>query len=211
MFERFTAETRRVIVLAQEEARALNHNSISSEHLLLGLLREDENLASRALVSLSFSLESVRDSVGQRVPATEHLSSGHIPFTPRAKRVLELANRESRQLGHDRIRPEHLLLGLLRDDGEGLNAVFADHKVQPHTIRSGVISLMVQADTPETETGVSMNDSVEEDEFTERDLAQRKVLQLSFQLSTEQLQDIAHMMRIMAKMRERGVTLYVKQ
>src|SRR5215210_7659636 len=109
MFERFTDRARRVVVLAQEEARMLNHNYIGTEHILLGLIHEGEGVAAKALESLGISLEGVR----QQAP------SGHIPFTPRAKKVLELSLREALQLGHNYIGTEHILLGLIRE-GEGV-------------------------------------------------------------------------------------------
>jgi ATP-dependent Clp protease ATP-binding subunit ClpC len=121
MFEKFTDRARQVIVLAQEEARTLNHNYIGTEHLLLGLIHEGEGVAARALESLGISLEDVRRDVEEIVPRGQHELSGHIPFTPRAKKVLELSLRESQQLGHDYIGTEHILLGLIRE-GEGVAA-----------------------------------------------------------------------------------------
>src|ERR1700722_14956299 len=121
MFERFTDRARRVVVLAQEEARMLNHNYIGTEHLLLGLIHEGQGVAARALGSLGVSLEAVRAQGEQIIGQGQEAPSGHIPFPPRAKKVLELSLRESRQLGHDYIGTEHLLLGLLRE-GEGVAA-----------------------------------------------------------------------------------------
>jgi ATP-dependent Clp protease ATP-binding subunit ClpC len=121
MFERFTDRARRVVVLAQEEARMLNHNYIGTEHLLLGLIHEGEGVAAKALESLGVSLEAVRAQVEEIIGQGQEAPSGHIPFTPRAKKVLELSLRESRQLGHDYIGTEHILLGLLRE-GEGVAA-----------------------------------------------------------------------------------------
>ena len=121
MFEKFTDRARRVIVLAQEEARLLNHDYIGTEHLLLGLIHEGEGVAAGALESLGISLEDVRRHVEEIVPRGQHELSGHIPFTPRAKKVLELSLRESQQLGHDYIGTEHILLGLIRE-GEGVAA-----------------------------------------------------------------------------------------
>jgi ATP-dependent Clp protease ATP-binding subunit ClpC len=119
MFERFSDAARRVIVLAQEEARRLNHHYIGSEHILLGLLRDDESVAAGALLSLGITLEAVRQQVEEIVGRGKKMPSGHIPFTPRAKKVLELSLREALQLGHSYIGPEHILLGLLRE-GEGV-------------------------------------------------------------------------------------------
>jgi ATP-dependent Clp protease ATP-binding subunit ClpA len=121
MFERFTDRARRVVVLAQEEARVLNHNYIGTEHLLLGLIREGEGVAARALEALGISLEAVRQQVEEIIGRGKEAPSGHVPFTPRAKKVLELSLRESQQLGHNYIGTEHLLLGLIRE-GEGVAA-----------------------------------------------------------------------------------------
>ncbi len=121
MFERFTDRARRVVVLAQEEARMLNHNYIGTEHILLGLIHEGEGVASKALESLGISLESVREQVQEIIGQGQQAPSGHIPFTPRAKKVLELSLREALQLGHSYIGTEHILLGLIRE-GEGVAA-----------------------------------------------------------------------------------------
>src|SRR5690349_6495547 len=115
MFERFTDRARRVVVLAQEEARMLNHNYIGTEHILLGLIHEGEGVASKALESLGISLESVREQVQEIIGQGQQAPSGHIPFTPRAKKVLELSLREALQLGHNYIGAEHILLGLVRE------------------------------------------------------------------------------------------------
>ncbi len=121
MFERFTDRARRVVVLAQEEARMLDHNYIGTEHILLGLLHEGQGVAAKALQSLGISLEAVRQQVEQIIGRGQEAPSGHIPFTPRAKKVLELSLREAHQLGHDYIGTEHILLGLIRE-GEGVAA-----------------------------------------------------------------------------------------
>ena len=121
MFERFTDRARRVVILAQEEARLLNHNYIGTEHILLGLIHEHEGVAAKALESLDISLESVRGQVEEIIGQGAKPPSGHIPFTPRAKRVLELSLREALQLGHNYIGTEHILLGLIRE-GEGVAA-----------------------------------------------------------------------------------------
>jgi ATP-dependent Clp protease ATP-binding subunit ClpA len=121
MFERFTDRARRVVVLAQEEARHLNHNYIGTEHLLLGLLHEGEGVAAQALTSLGISLEAVRLQVEAIIGQGQQAPSGHIPFTLRAKKVLELSLREALQIGHNYIGTEHLLLGLVRE-GEGVAA-----------------------------------------------------------------------------------------
>ena len=121
MFERFTDRARRVVVLAQEEARMLNHNYIGTEHILLGLVREGEGVAAKALESMDISLNGVREQVQEIIGEGSHAPSGHIPFTPRAKKVLELSLREALQLGHNYIGTEHILLGLIRE-GEGVAA-----------------------------------------------------------------------------------------
>ena len=117
MFERFTERARQVVVLAQEEARTLKHNYIGTEHILLGLLREEEGLAARVLESLDITVERVRAQVVRIVGSGEEVTSGQIPFTPRAKKVLELALREALSLGHNYIGTEHVLLALVRGDG----------------------------------------------------------------------------------------------
>jgi hypothetical protein len=121
MFERFTDRARRVVVLAQEEARLLNHNYIGTEHILLGLLHEGQGVAARALESLDISLVAVRVQVEEIIGQGQTAPTEHIPFTPRAKKVLELALREALQLNHDYIGTEHILLGLVRE-GEGVAA-----------------------------------------------------------------------------------------
>ena len=121
MFERFTERARRAVVLAQEEARKLDHGYIGTEHLLLGLIREGEGVAAKALESLGISLKTVREQVVARVGRGQRPPSGHIPFTERAKRVLELSLRESGQLGHRYIGTEHVLLAIVRE-GDGIAA-----------------------------------------------------------------------------------------
>jgi ATP-dependent Clp protease ATP-binding subunit ClpC len=121
MFERFTDRARRVVVLAQEEARMLNHNYIGTEHILLGLIHEGEGVAAKGLETLGISLEAVRAQVEEIIGQGQQAPSGHIPFTPRAKKVLELSLREALQLGHNYIGTEHILLGLIRE-GEGVAA-----------------------------------------------------------------------------------------
>jgi hypothetical protein len=121
VFERFTDRARRVVVLAQEEARLLNHNYIGTEHLLLGLIHEGEGVAAKALESLGISLEAVRNQVEETIGQGGSAPSGHIPFTARAKKVLELSLREAIEIGHNYIGTEHILLGLIRE-GEGVAA-----------------------------------------------------------------------------------------
>jgi ATP-dependent Clp protease ATP-binding subunit ClpC len=121
MFERFTDRARRVVVLAQREASRLNHNWIGTEHILLGLLHEGEGVAAKALESLGISLDAVRQQVEEIIGRGQEAPSGHIPFTPRAKKVLELSLREALQLGNDHIDTEHILLALVRE-GDGVAA-----------------------------------------------------------------------------------------
>jgi ATP-dependent Clp protease ATP-binding subunit ClpA len=121
MFERFTDQSRRVIVLAQEEARMLDHNWIGTEHILLGLAKEGDGVAARALESIGISLDAVRQKVEEIIGRGQQAPSGHIPFTPRAKKVLELSLREALQLGDNYIGTEHILLGLVRE-GDGVAA-----------------------------------------------------------------------------------------
>ncbi len=142
MFERFTDRARRVVVLAQEEARMLNHNYIGTEHILLGLIHEGEGVAAKALESLGISLEAVRSQVEEIIGQGQQAPSGHIPFTPRAKKVLELSLREALQLGHNYIGTEHILLGLIRE-GEGVAAqVLAKLGADLARVRQQVIQLL---------------------------------------------------------------------
>ena len=142
MFERFTDRARRVVVLAQEEARMLDHNYIGTEHLLLGLIHEGEGVAAKALEALGISLDAVRQQVEAIIGRGQQAPSGHIPFTPRAKRVLELSLRESGQLGHNYIGTEHILLGLVRE-GEGVAAqVLVTLGADEQRVRQQVIQVL---------------------------------------------------------------------
>ncbi|MDQ1717220.1 MAG: ATP-dependent Clp protease ATP-binding subunit ClpC [Pseudonocardiales bacterium] len=142
MFERFTDRARRVVVLAQEEARMLNHNYIGTEHILLGLIHEGEGVAAKAMESLGISLEAVRQQVEEIIGQGQQAPSGHIPFTPRAKKVLELSLREALQLGHNYIGTEHILLGLIRE-GEGVAAqVLVKLGADLNRVRQQVIQLL---------------------------------------------------------------------
>ncbi|MFD2675305.1 ATP-dependent Clp protease ATP-binding subunit [Gulosibacter bifidus] len=142
MFERFTDRARRVIVLAQEEAKLLNHNYIGTEHLLLGLIHEGDGVAAKALEALDISLEAVREQVQDIIGKGQHKPGGHIPFTPRAKKVLELSLREALQLGHNYIGTEHILLGLIRE-GEGVAAqVLVKLGADLNSVRQQVIQLL---------------------------------------------------------------------
>jgi ATP-dependent Clp protease ATP-binding subunit ClpA len=142
MFERFTDRARRVVVLAQEEARQLDHNYIGTEHILLGLIREGDGVAAKALESLKISLETVRQKVEESVGRGERPPSGHIPFTRPAKKTLELALREALQMGHNYIGTEHILLGLIREgDGEAAQ-VLAGLGADLDKVRQTVIQLL---------------------------------------------------------------------
>ena len=142
MFERFTDRARRVVVLAQEEARMLNHNYIGTEHILLGLIHEGEGVAAKSLESMNISLEAVRHQVEEIIGQGQQAPSGHIPFTPRAKKVLELSLREALQLGHNYIGTEHILLGLIRE-GEGVAAqVLVKLGADLNRVRQQVIQLL---------------------------------------------------------------------
>jgi len=152
MFERFTDRARRVVVLAQEEARMLNHNYIGTEHILLGLIHEGEGVAAKALESLGISLEAVRQQVEEIIGQGQQAPSGHIPFTPRAKKVLELSLREALQLGHNYIGTEHILLGLIRE-GDGVAAQILRNVTDLRAIRVAVLDLVPAGEDAESESG----------------------------------------------------------
>ena len=142
MFERFTERARKVVVLAQEEVRHFNHNYLGTEHLLLGLLREDEGVAARALAALDVTVDEVREQVESIVGYGEEGMGAQAPFTPRSKKVLELALRESMQLGHNYIGTEHLLLGLVRE-GEGVaTRVLSNLDVDPDKVRQELARML---------------------------------------------------------------------
>jgi ATP-dependent Clp protease ATP-binding subunit ClpC len=142
VFERFTDRARRVVVFAQEEARMLDHNYIGTEHLLLGLIQEGEGVAARALDAMGISLEDARRDIEEIIGKGEDVPIGHIPFTPRAKKVLELALREALQLGHNYIGTEHILLGLVRE-GEGVAAqVLQKRGADLARVRETVVELL---------------------------------------------------------------------
>jgi ATP-dependent Clp protease ATP-binding subunit ClpA len=144
VFERFTDRARRVVVLAQEEARELNHNWIGTEHLLLGLIREGEGVAARALESLGVSLADVRREIVEIIDVGENpVATGHVPFTPRSKKILELSLLEARQLGHDYIGTEHILLGIVRE-GDGVAAQVLQKKgLTLPVVRQEVLQILV--------------------------------------------------------------------
>src|SRR5262245_102673 len=155
VFERFNDRARRVVVLAQEQARVLNHNYIGTEHFLLGLILEGEGVGARALESLGVSLEDVRQQVEDLLGRGQQAATGHIPFTPRAKKVLELSLREALQLGHNYIGSEHLLLGLIRE-GESVAAqILAKLGADLSRVRQQVVQLVSGAvDAPDVNVSV---------------------------------------------------------
>jgi ATP-dependent Clp protease ATP-binding subunit ClpC len=143
VFERFTERAKQVVVLAQEEARALKHNYIGTEHILLGLLREEEGLAARVLESLDITVEEVREQVKRLVgQGDEDIVTGQIPFTPRAKKVLELALREALALGHNYIGTEHVLLGVVRENQGVAARILLDFDADAEKIRKEIMSVL---------------------------------------------------------------------
>jgi ATP-dependent Clp protease ATP-binding subunit ClpC len=148
MFERFTDWARQVIVLAQEEARMLDHNYVGTEHILLGLIRQGEGVAAKALESLGISLDVIRQEVEEIIGRGQETPSGHIPFTPRAKKVLEFSLRESRQFGHDYIATEHILLGLVREGGGVAAQVLVKLGADLNLVRHEVTQLLAAAGRP---------------------------------------------------------------
>jgi Clp amino terminal domain, pathogenicity island component len=148
VFERFTERARQVVVLAQDEARALKHNYIGTEHLLLGLLREEEGLGARVLESLDITVEEVRAQVALIIGEGDEVKTGQIPFTPRAKKALELALREALSLGHNYIGTEHILLGLVREN-EGVAArILLDFDADAEKIRNALIRALPAGSVP---------------------------------------------------------------
>jgi ATP-dependent Clp protease ATP-binding subunit ClpA len=142
MFERFTERARQVVVFAQDEARTLRHNYLGTEHLLLGLLREEEGIAARVLESLDIELDSARTQVGRIVGEGDEVTPGQIPLTPRAKKVLELSLREAMRLGHNYIGTEHILLGLAREN-EGVAArILLDFGADAEKVRGAVVGAL---------------------------------------------------------------------
>jgi ATP-dependent Clp protease ATP-binding subunit ClpC len=143
VFERFTERAKQVVVLAQEEARALKHNYIGTEHILLGLLREEEGLAARVLESLDITVDEVREQVKRLVgQGDEDIVTGQIPFTPRAKKVLELALREALALGHNYIGTEHVLLGVVRENQGVAARILLDFDADAEKIRNEIMSVL---------------------------------------------------------------------
>jgi ATP-dependent Clp protease ATP-binding subunit ClpA len=139
VFERFTERARQVVVLAQDEARALKHNYIGTEHILLGLLREDEGIAARVLESFDFTVEEVRAQIARIVGQGDEIATGMIPFTPRANKVLDLSRREALSLGHKYIGTEHLLLGIIRENEGVASLILLDYGADADTIRNEIV------------------------------------------------------------------------
>ena len=142
MFERFTERARQLVVLAQDEARALKHNYIGTEHLLLGLLREDEGIAARVLESFDVTVEEVRAQIARIVGQGDEVETGMIPFTPRAKKVLDLSLREALSLGHKYIGTEHILLGIVRENEGVASQILLDFGADAHTIRNELVRML---------------------------------------------------------------------
>lgn len=162
MFERFTDRSRRVVVLAQEEARLLHHNFIGTEHVLLGLVYEGEGVAAKVLAGFGFTLDFVRGQVEERGGRGTSIPTGHVPFTPRAKAALENGLREALDLGHNYIGTEHLLLGLLRDEDDMAVLILAE-KVTPADLRAEVVRVLgtyEQAPAPPKPPAHSWDDAV---------------------------------------------------
>jgi ATP-dependent Clp protease ATP-binding subunit ClpC len=153
VFERFTERSRQVVVLAQDEARALKHNYIGTEHILLGLLREEEGLAARVLESLDITVEEVRAHVARIVGQGDEVTTGQIPFTPRAKKVLELSLREALQLGHNYIGTEHVLLGVVRENEGVASRILLDFGADAETVRNEIIRMLSGPGRRYTEEG----------------------------------------------------------
>ena len=154
MFEKFTERARRVIVLAQEEARLLNHTSIGTEHLLLGIVHEGQGVAAHTLEALGIRLAAVRRAIEREVPRGASASVGTLSFTPRAKKSLENALRESLQLGHNYIGTEHILLGLMRTDDGRAARVLADLGATFEGVRAQALATLADRPMPPEESGI---------------------------------------------------------
>ena len=173
MFERFTERARQVVVLAQDEARVLKHNYIGTEHLLLGVLREDEGVGGRVLDSLDVTIEEVRAQVARIVGLGDEVTTGQIPFTPRAKKVLELALREAVQIGHNHIGTEHILLGIVRENDGVAARILADFDVDADKVR-GEILRRLSAPRPYLQPGGPREELDVAPEFAEEILRVRR-------------------------------------
>ena len=154
MFEKFTDRARRVVVLAQEEARLLNHNAIGTEHLLLGIVHEGQGVAAQTLLALDIRLAAVRNAIEREVPRGTSPGAGTLSFSPRAKKSLENALRESLQLGHNYIGTEHMLLGLIRTDDSRAARVLTDLGATFDRVRAQVLTLLADRPIPPEESGI---------------------------------------------------------
>jgi ATP-dependent Clp protease ATP-binding subunit ClpC len=154
VFEKFTDRARRVVVLAQEEAQLLNHTAIGTEHLLLGIVHEGQGVAARTLQGLDIRLASVRHAIEREAPRGASSSVGTLTFSPRAKKSLENALRESLQLGHNYIGTEHMLLGLLRTDGSRAARVLTDLGATFDRVRAQVLAVLADRPVPPEESGI---------------------------------------------------------
>ena len=159
MFERFTNKARHVVVLSQEEARLLNHNYIGTEHILLGLLGEPESIGGQVLASFGITRDGVREEVVEKIGRGKSAPSGHIPFTPRAKKTLELSLREALSIKHNYIGTEHILLGLIRE-GEGVAAQILRDHADLLEIRAAVLNAVSAADPGEEGEGAEETNAV---------------------------------------------------
>ena len=166
MFEQFTDRARQVMVLAQDEARRLDHNYIGTEHILLGLMREGGGIAAKALELLGISLDTVRQQVEEIIGQGQQAPSGHIPFTPRAKKALDLALREAQQLGHNYIGTEHLLLGLIRERDDVAAQVLVNLGADLNRVRQEVIQLLNGHPAEEPGPGVTVRPGTVEQRLT---------------------------------------------
>jgi ATP-dependent Clp protease ATP-binding subunit ClpA len=209
MFERFTDRARRVVVLAQEEARMLNHNYIGTEHVLLGLIHEGQGVAAKSLEELGIDLGAVRYEVEQIIGQGQTAPIGHIPFTPRAKKVLELSLREALNLGHNYIGTEHILLGLVRE-GEGVAAqVLTGLGADLNRVRQKVIELLAGYAGPTTAEPVGLS---EEDIDLLEDIAKgasRKRIAEKRGMSRDELK--SRIDRALEKLRSRSSALHVEE
>jgi hypothetical protein len=177
VFERFTERARQVVVLAQDQARALKHNYIGTEHILLGLLREEEGLAARVLESLDITVEEVRAQVARIVGQGDEVTTGQIPFTPRAKKVLDLALREALSLGHNYIGTEHILLGLVRENNGVAARILLDFDADAEKVRDAVILMLGGPGPRQTDEGFPPG------EESKVELVLRRVVSVAHQMS----------------------------